>query len=93
MNCQGINDTEKRNKLEKWAIGNKIKIVAIQETRHPYTAEEGGRAKINPEGVQRGGMYKWFFGTGSKPEDVERMIKERERKIRKSPTGNIRQGM
>ena len=78
LNCQGINETNKRDAIESWATNNNIKIMAIQETRHPYTAEEGGRAKMNPEGVIRGGLYKWFYGTGSKPEDVDKMQKERE---------------
>ena len=34
---------------------------------------------MNPEGITRGGQYKWFFGTGSKPEDVQKMEEERAR--------------
>ena len=48
-----------------------ISKLTVQETRHPYTAEEGGKVKMKPEGVSRGGQYKWYYGTGSKPEDVE----------------------
>ena len=54
FNCMGINEPGKMNQLETWAEKNNIKIMAIQETRQPYSSEEGGRAKINPEGVTRG---------------------------------------
>ena len=61
-----------------------IKTIAVQETRHSYAAEGRGKVKMNTEGVSRGGPYKWYYGTGSKPEDVEKMVKEREMKGRAS---------
>ena len=87
----GVSEIEKRNKLEAWALRN-IKILAGQEARHPYTAEEGGKAKTNPEGVLRGGQYKWYFGTGSKPEDVQKW-RQKERDERKGEQRNIRRSM
>ena len=54
--------------------------MATQETRHPYSSEEGGSEKINPEGIVRGGHYKRYFGTGSKPEDVDKWKEKRNKK-------------
>ena len=34
FNCMGINETEKRNKLDKWALKKHIKIIAVQQIKN-----------------------------------------------------------
>ena len=90
LNCRGINEVEKRNIIEAWAIKKKVKIITITETQHPHTSQEGGKEKRKPTRVKRGGKYKWYFSSGIDPTKKHAALEEanKTKKKNKNPKSN-----
>ena len=87
LNCQGINKLDKRNRIENWADRKQIKILAITETQHAHTSEEGGKQKENLQKVTRGGQYKWYYSSGIDPKRHAEL--EEARKTKMGRTGTL----
>ena len=43
LNTKGLRETNKRQRIEAWASKKNIKILAVQETEVPHSAQEGRR--------------------------------------------------
>ena len=74
-NVEGINQLNKRQEIEEYAYQQGVSIALCTETQHPHTSEEGGTARLDTEGKEVRGKYKWYFSSGKDQTTVEKAEK------------------